>query len=548
MGGFLITAMIVSVGYALTQMNTLGNEIYSIAEQDIPLTRAITGVTVLQLEQSVNFERALRFGKEIGKLPSAEGHYMQAAGDFDTYSGKIEEELAKGERIAEKALASAHDETSAKKFEHVASSLKKIKAEHASYEEYAHKTFELLDKGDVSAALDIAANIEKKKEKSDHELEALLQEVDKFTADTTSQAEHDEQAAFKLLAIIALTAVVVGTLMSYMIIRSVSRGLQNGISVAEIIASGDLSQEVSVQSQDEIGRLLNALGTMRNNLHAMITEMGQAATELAAASEELSAISVQSHQSIQQQQSESEQAATAINEMTATIQEVSRNAVKTAESAGNANTESSNGYNVVKQTIDAIEQLANGVDNAANVIQQVGEDSNNIGSVLDVIKGVAEQTNLLALNAAIEAARAGEQGRGFAVVADEVRTLAQRTQESTLEIEEMISRLQTGAQHAVQAMNQGREQAQSSVEQAAKAGASLEIITRTVAEINDMNTQIASAVEEQTAVAEDINRNITSVAGAGEQNASAANQVTASSEELSRMANNLNTMISKFQI
>ncbi len=212
-----------------------------------------------------------------------------------------------------------------------------------------------------------------------------------------------------------------------------------------------------------------------------------------------------------EQKDEVDKVATAMTEMSATVHEVARNATEAAEAAQRADEETSKGKSVVSQAIEAIDLLANEVNDAAQVIHRLEQDSDEIGAVLDVIRGIAEQTNLLALNAAIEAARAGEQGRGFAVVADEVRTLAQRTQQSTQEIQNMIERLQSGAQDAVKAMEQGRSRAQVGVEQAAEAGTSLETIAQAVGTISDMNTQIATAAEEQSVVAEEINLNIVAI-------------------------------------
>ncbi len=230
------------------------------------------------------------------------------------------------------------------------------------------------------------------------------------------------------------------------------------------------------------------------------------------------------------------------------MQEVARNASSASQAAQEADGEAGNGKQVVSASIDAINALAGEVEKAAEVIDKLETDSENISKVLDVIKGIAEQTNLLALNAAIEAARAGEQGRGFAVVADEVRTLASRTQQSTEEIHEIIERLQADAESAVQVMNTGRGQAQSSVEQAAHAGESLERIAKAVTTISDMNAQIASAAEEQTAVAEEINRNIVGITQAGQESAQGAQQTATSSEELAKLAARLQGLVSQFRV
>ena len=272
------------------------------------------------------------------------------------------------------------------------------------------------------------------------------------------------------------------------------------------------------------------------------------ADHLSLTTEKMQAQSDFARQGVGRQQTETDQVATAINEMTATVQEVARNAIDAAAAANQADQEANSGKNVVGQTVSAIQLLATNVEQAADVIQKLEVDTTEIGGVLDVIKGIADQTNLLALNAAIEAARAGEQGRGFAVVADEVRTLASRTQESTEEINKMIESLQTGAKNAVSAMETGREQARTGVEQATLAGESLNAITQSVATINDMNTQIASAAEEQSKVSDEINRNVVNISQLADETASHVTEVADSSTELGRISVELKAEVEKFQL
>ncbi|WP_373416373.1 methyl-accepting chemotaxis protein [Pseudomonas sp. ABC1] len=234
--------------------------------------------------------------------------------------------------------------------------------------------------------------------------------------------------------------------------------------------------------------------------------------------------------------------------MSATVQEVARNASQTATASADADVESRSGVNVATQALEGIEALIQEIEKAAGVIHQVESDSANIGMILGVIKEIAEQTNLLALNAAIEAARAGEQGRGFAVVADEVRTLASRTQKSTEEIQAMIEQLQTGSRNAVQAMDSAQKRAQSGSECVGKAAQSLSVIATEVATINDMNTQIATAAEEQSAVAEEINRNINTISHIADSTSSGATQTSQISEELVQLAAELNRLVGQFKL
>jgi methyl-accepting chemotaxis protein len=330
--------------------------------------------------------------------------------------------------------------------------------------------------------------------------------------------------------------------------RSINVSVQRLGEATQRMAGGDLTTRVTLDTRDEMGQVGRQFNDMAEQFEALIQQMVSATTQLASASEEVATVSRDSSRNVDRQRQETDQVATAMNEMTATVQEVASNAAGAAGAANNTDNEARGGLQVVNTAAEAIASLAREVDNAAEVIRRVSADSEAIGAVLDVIKGIAEQTNLLALNAAIEAARAGEQGRGFAVVADEVRTLASRTQESTREIEGMIERLQSGAREAVQVMASSRERAQSGVEQAKEAAQALEAITRAVTTINEMNTQIASAAEQQSATTEQMNRSIISIREIAEQTASGSVQTTTASDELARLASELQSRARNFTI
>jgi methyl-accepting chemotaxis protein len=379
-------------------------------------------------------------------------------------------------------------------------------------------------------------------------VEALLT-LQEEEADATF-AETD--AAYHAMITWVSVSIVVGALVSlalaYLIISGISRGVREVEQTARQLAGGDLGARVDYTNQDELGRVAEAFNQMADKFHQAINEVKDSVTQLASAAEETSAVTTQTNAGISQQLSETSQVATAMTEMSATVQDVARNAVEAAAAAREADDTFGEGKQVVDRVISAIGELAGEVESAANVIQQLEVESRNIGSVLDVIKSIAEQTNLLALNAAIEAARAGEQGRGFAVVADEVRTLAGRTQESTQEIEEMISRLQAGTDNAVKVMQTGKDITQVGVEQAAAAGEALQTINAAVDRISSMNTQIASAAEEQSSVTEEINRSIVSINEVAEQSSVGAQQTAEASDDLAKLAEQLKALVGRFKV
>jgi len=270
--------------------------------------------------------------------------------------------------------------------------------------------------------------------------------------------------------------------------------------------------------------------------------------QLGEVSDRVASVAEKTHTAVLAQRSETDMVASAMNEMSATVQEVAQHASRTAAASSGADDQSRVGVTLASEALDGIDGLIQQIEQAAEVIRRVETDTASIGMVLGVINGIAEQTNLLALNAAIEAARAGEQGRGFAVVADEVRTLASRTQKSTGDIQATIEQLQHGVRNAVSVMEGARTRAYAGSDCVAKAAQSLNVIAGEVGTINDMNMQIATAAEEQTAVAEEINRNITTISDIADTTAADAQQTAQISDELVRLAAELSRLVSRFRL
>jgi methyl-accepting chemotaxis protein len=373
----------------------------------------------------------------------------------------------------------------------------------------------------------------------------LQLEVAKAEFDKAEQ--HYDGNITQFIGLMALAFVLSG-LVAWTTISGLSQGVGQLLQSSSRLAEGDLTVRADYHSKDELGQVASAFNRMAERFQAMVRELAADTQRLAATAEQSSRASEQNSQGIYRQRSDIEMVATAMNEMAATVQEVARSTASAAEVAHRADQETVSGKAVVSHTISVIEELASEVERAAGTIQQLHQDSEQISTVLDVIRGIAEQTNLLALNAAIEAARAGEQGRGFAVVADEVRTLASRTQESTAEIQAMIEKLQGAASNAVRVMESSRAQTRTGVDQVAQAGVSLDSISKSVGSINDLNMQIASAAEEQSAVAEEINRNIVNISQEADQSSHGAEQTASASNELARLAVHLQGMVAKFRV
>jgi methyl-accepting chemotaxis protein len=374
----------------------------------------------------------------------------------------------------------------------------------------------------------------------------LQLEVAKQEYDAATQLYDDSFFSFTALSLFAFLGVAA---LGFWVSKSITQPLNALRSVMEKTQKeSDLTLQVDVISNDEIGKVAIAYNDLIGQFKTIIESIHQSNIKLAHEATSLAQITQQTKAGAGRQQQETESVATATTEMSQTVDEVAQNASQAANAAQSADEQACEGNRLVTDMMGSTNQLADQLSGAGAIINRVEADSNAIGAILDVIRGIAEQTNLLALNAAIEAARAGDQGRGFAVVADEVRSLAQRTQESTAEIQSMILQLQGGSNEAVTAMKLGQEQVQSTVKMADLTSQALTSIGKAIIVIRDMNTQIATATEEQSSVAQEITSNVVNISEVSRASVEAMEQLSQSSQDLTKMAKDMGLQVAHFKI
>ena len=540
---YALVAMLLMVtmgtaGFGIYQMQVIGEEIKEVAEQDIPLTETVTKITLHQLEQAVLFERGLAIGEELASDPSQLGHFQEVVGKFIKLGHKVAKELKEAEVVVAEALKSAHTEEARKEFTELLAALTKVDAEHEDYEALAEQAFIFMGKGEMLHPGEVATKIEAEEDQIDAELEEALVQLEKFTEDSLLTVQEHEQDGIRLLVIITVISIIVGLVLAILISRSVTKPIDRLIGVMSSLADGNLEIDIEGADRgDEIGKMSGAVQVFKDSaIERVRLEEEQKEAEKRAVEEKkammnkmaddfeasvggvvetVSSAATEMESSAQAMTATAEQTSTQATAVAAAAEEATTNVQTVAAAAEELTSSISEISRQVSQSSDIAAQAVADAQATNEKIQGLAQAANKIGEVVALITDIADQTNLLALNATIEAARAGDAGKGFAVVASEVKNLANQTAKATEEISAQIGGIQGATQDSVQA---------------------IQAIGKTIGEISEIATTVASAVEEQGAATQEIARNVEQAASGTQEVSSNIIQVTQAAGETGQAA------------
>lgn len=528
LAGFaLITFLVLLQGFfALSSMSSMRQVADTIEKDVIPSLDTLSSL-------NLNMMRIRVFTLRLMASENA-----KAETDTLTRLDKVKEDVARYQREYEALISTEQERQVYNKF---------LQAK-ANYENGQQKVISFLLDADKSGALSQLDQLNNYSNEMTQELVNLAQLNKTISMEISEESFATYQSSQWLVIAAIVAALIISISVALLLTTSITAPITEALLLAETVAKGDLTQSIEVSGQDETSRLLSALALMQQNLRDALLHISNSSTQLASAAEELNSVTEDASRGLQRQNDEIQQAATAITEMSSAVDEVAHTATSTSEASVESAKAAFEGRQQVENTVNSIHRMNKEVAATSELVQKLATQSQQIGTVLDVIRAIAEQTNLLALNAAIEAARAGEAGRGFAVVADEVRALAHRTQLSTREIEIIVTQIRTETSNAVEAMQQSSLTAEEALKVSTAAGLALAIITDQINKINDSNLVIASAAEEQAKVAREVDRNIVNISDLATQSAAGANQTSASAHELSRLAIDLNELVTRFKL
>jgi methyl-accepting chemotaxis protein len=543
-------AQLLIAAFAIFKMNDIAAEFDVMYEIAIPLDKLVSTTSKLQLQKAAVLEKLLRAAKSGARRKIIKGHLET----INNISIQNEQALQDTLNILDHAESQPLQDDLLLDIANLKLDTANVVAKQSSYQQYVDNVIKIIKRGGVMSGGGYLSDEEQLKlEEIEAQLfqylETMQVSIDNITNRAVDNVKQVQSASLFSLTALALVSLILGAFISKVIISNIVTPITQLMATLTAMAEdNDLTKRMNFTSKDEVGAMGNTFNIFVEKLQRLVSGIASSSEQLSTAAEETSVVSVTTNQNIAQQKNETFKVASAITEMTSTVQDVAASAEKASLAASQGDRDSNTGRQAVEDIVSSINALESEISNSTTVIRQLKTDSENIGTVLDVIKNIAEQTNLLALNAAIEAARAGEQGRGFAVVADEVRSLAQKTQDSTHEIESLISTLQLGSDNAVKSMDNNKTSIEGLVGKAVNASESLSAITHSVGSITEMNLLIATAAEQQSQVVKEINKNIHNIQEVSESTADGSEQVSKASQEIAKLSENLKAMVNQFKV
>ena len=525
------------------RVNTMGHHLGVVETQLVPINEHMVLVMEYQLEQEIEFERTFRYAFEMSERPLAINELKQSVKHFDELTIKVDKELDSTSKMIQLAVSQMDDENANNQLLNLGKELALIKKKHTKWVEDIQGVFTLLKAEKINAAIVASHPIEEQIKELEKAVFEKLALTEKLTAQVLHKVKEEEESILSFSIGMLIFSIVVSAALTRWITSNLNNDLSALSTEVARMAGGNVFDKVTSKLGKEFG-----LNTMRQNLHDVLTIVERTSNEMLDASSELAQVSAEISQTADLQSQEIELISTAMTEMEATSQEVARHAESTKASTAEATATTATTKETTSNAMVAISKLTDSLNLSSENLAELEKNSANIISVLDVIKAIADQTNLLALNAAIEAARAGDQGRGFAVVADEVRNLAKRTQDSTVEIESMLTLFSQGTSDAVSSMADSIVYGEESNLAASEANSKLDIIQTEIEEINDMNSQIATAAEEQSCTTQELSQNTIRVNQLTNESTTSIAQISTASEELAQISLSLKERLSKFTL